>query len=66
MPPLGPCSVPGRRACAERGGRRPRRNGHGTVSFTKSVTFDCREPLRVAAFWAEVLGSNVGDELCVE
>lgn len=32
------------------------------VSFIKSVTFDCREPLRVAAFWAEALGSNVDED----
>jgi hypothetical protein len=32
------------------------------VSFIKSVTFDCHEPLLVAAFWAEVLGSNVGED----
>lgn len=32
------------------------------VSFVKSVTFDCREPLRVAAFWAEALGSNVDED----
>lgn len=28
-------------------------------SFVRSVTFDCREPFVVAAFWAEALGSNV-------
>jgi hypothetical protein len=27
------------------------------VSFIKSVTFDCAEPLGVANFWAEALGS---------
>jgi predicted enzyme related to lactoylglutathione lyase len=32
------------------------------TSFIKSVTFDCGEPLRVAAFWAEVLGSNVDED----
>jgi hypothetical protein len=32
------------------------------VSFIKSVTFDCVEPLRVAAFWAEALGSNVDED----
>jgi len=32
------------------------------VSFIKSVTFDCREPLVVAAFRAEVLGSNVNED----
>jgi predicted enzyme related to lactoylglutathione lyase len=32
------------------------------VSFIKSVTFDCQEPLRVAAFWAEALGSNVEED----
>ena len=32
------------------------------VAFIKSVTFDCREPLLVAAFWADVLGSTVDEE----
>ncbi|MCW2765059.1 MAG: hypothetical protein JWO11_1018 [Nocardioides sp.] len=32
------------------------------VSFIKSVTFDCHQPLLVAAFWAEVLRSNVDDD----
>ena len=32
------------------------------VSFIKSVTFDCHEPLRVAAFWAQALGSNVDED----
>jgi predicted enzyme related to lactoylglutathione lyase len=32
------------------------------VSFIKSVTFDCAEPLVVAAFWAEALGSNVDED----
>jgi hypothetical protein len=32
------------------------------VSFIKSVTFDCHDPLLVAAFWAEVLGSNVDED----
>ncbi len=32
------------------------------VSFVKSVTFDCAEPLRVAAFWADALGSNVDED----
>ena len=31
-------------------------------SFIKSVTFDCHDPMRVAAFWAEALGSNVDEE----
>ena len=31
-------------------------------SFIKSVTFDCHDPLRVAAFWAEALGSNVDED----
>lgn len=31
-------------------------------SFIKSVTFDCREPLVVATFWAQALGSNVDEE----
>ncbi len=32
------------------------------VSFIKSVTFDCREPMKVAAFWAGALGSNVDED----
>src|SRR4051794_35809228 len=32
------------------------------VSFIKSVTFDCHEPLLVAAFWARALGSNVDED----
>jgi Glyoxalase-like domain len=32
------------------------------VSFIKSVTFDCHEPLVVAAFWAEALGSDVDED----
>lgn len=32
------------------------------VSFIKSVTFDCADPLLVAAFWAEVLGSSVDED----
>lgn len=32
------------------------------VAFVKSVTFDCEEPLVVAAFWAAVLGSNVDED----
>lgn len=32
------------------------------VSFIKSVTFDCHEPLRLAAFWAKTLGSNVDED----
>jgi hypothetical protein len=32
------------------------------VAFIKSVTFDSHEPLLVAAFWAEALGSNVDED----
>ncbi|UUZ58527.1 VOC family protein [Nocardioides sp. B-3] len=32
------------------------------VSFIKSVTFDCHEPLRVAEFWAKALGSDVDED----
>ncbi|HEY3529431.1 MAG TPA: VOC family protein [Nocardioides sp.] len=32
------------------------------VSFIKSVTFDCAEPLTVAAFWAAALGSDVDED----
>ena len=31
-------------------------------SFVKSVTFDCREPLVVATFWAAALGSSVDED----
>jgi hypothetical protein len=45
---------------------RTRHYGDVMVSFIKSVTFDCREPLLVAAFWAEALGSNVDEDSTVE
>lgn len=32
------------------------------TAFIKSVTFDCREPLVVAEFWAAALGSNVDED----
>ena len=32
------------------------------TAFIKSVTFDCREPLVVAEFWASALGSNVDED----
>ena len=32
------------------------------VSFVKSVTFDCSDPLALAAFWAAALGSNVDED----
>ena len=32
------------------------------VSFVKSVTFDCADPMRLAEFWASVLGSNVDED----
>ncbi|HEY3015416.1 MAG TPA: VOC family protein [Nocardioides sp.] len=32
------------------------------ASYIKSVTFDCHEPLRVAEFWAQALGSNVDED----
>ncbi len=32
------------------------------VSFIKSVTFDCADPLAVATFWAAALGSNVDED----
>ncbi len=32
------------------------------VSFIKSVTFDCSEPLVVAAFWAAAVGSDVDED----
>lgn len=36
------------------------------VWFIKSVTFDRREPLTVAAFWAAVRGSDVDEESTAE
>ncbi|KRE92969.1 hypothetical protein ASG76_16145 [Nocardioides sp. Soil774] len=36
------------------------------TSFVKSVTFDCREPLVVATFWAAALGSNVDEDSTAE
>ena len=41
-------------------GSRPTLNG--MVSFIKSVTVDCHDPLLVAAFWAAALGSNVDED----
>jgi hypothetical protein len=35
-------------------------------SFIKFLTFDCRDALRVAEFWAAALGSNVDEESTVE
>ena len=35
-------------------------------SFIKFVTVDCADPLLVAAFWAEALGSNVDEEATAE
>jgi len=32
------------------------------VSFVKSVTFDCSDPLTVGAFWAAALGSDLDEE----
>ena len=32
------------------------------TALIKSVTFDCREPLVVAEFWASALGSNVDED----
>jgi hypothetical protein len=36
------------------------------VSFIKSVTFDCADPLMVAAFWAETLGSTIDEDSTAE
>jgi hypothetical protein len=36
------------------------------VSYVKSVTFDCSDALRLAAFWAAALGSNVDEESTAE
>lgn len=35
-------------------------------SFVKSVTFDCHDPLAVAAFWAAALGSDVDEDSTAE
>ncbi len=32
------------------------------VSFVKSVTFDCADPVRLAEFWAAAVGSNVDED----
>ena len=32
------------------------------VSFVKSVTFDCADPMLLAEFWAAVVGSNVDED----
>jgi hypothetical protein len=32
------------------------------VSFVKSVTFDCADPLRLAEFWAAAVGSDVDED----
>ena len=32
------------------------------VSFVKSVTFDCRDAITTASFWAAALGSNVDED----
>jgi Glyoxalase-like domain len=32
------------------------------TSFIKSVTFDSREPLQLAAFWAAAVGSDVDED----
>jgi Glyoxalase-like domain len=36
------------------------------VSFVKSVTFDCADPRRLAAFWAAALGSDVDEDSTTE
>ena len=36
------------------------------VSFVKSVTFDCVDPMRLAMFWAATLGSNVDEDSTLE
>ncbi|HJR38479.1 MAG TPA: VOC family protein [Nocardioidaceae bacterium] len=35
-------------------------------TFIKSVTFDCRDALRLAEFWAQVLGSDVDEDATAE
>lgn len=36
------------------------------ASFIKFLTFDCRDALRAAEFWAETLGSNVDEDSTAE
>jgi len=36
------------------------------VTFIKSVTFDCADPLAVAAFWAGAPGSDVDEDSTAE
>jgi hypothetical protein len=36
------------------------------VTFVKFMTFDCRDALRLAAFWAAALGSNVDEDSTAE
>ena len=36
------------------------------ASFIKSVTFDCRDALLLAEFWASTLGSNVDEDSTAE
>jgi glyoxalase superfamily protein len=43
------------------GGCRIRRWGEGGVATTVQVTFDCKEPHRMARFWASALGYEKED-----
>ena len=36
------------------------------ASYIKNVTFDCVDALRLAGFWAAVLGSNVDEDSTAE
>ena len=36
------------------------------TTYIKSVTFDCRDAIRLATFWAEALGSNVDEDSTAE
>ncbi len=36
------------------------------ASFVKFLNFDCHDPLRLADFWAAVLGSNVDEDSTAE
>lgn len=36
------------------------------VSFVKSATFDCADPVAVATFWAAALGSDVDEDSSAE
>lgn len=53
---------PTKGGCACRDEVVPAGYGDRMVSFVKSVTFDCADPMRAATFWAAALGSNVDED----